>query len=96
MSEKITQEEVRHVAKLARLELSEADEVALTGQMNKILSYMDTLNQLDTSEVPPTTHAIQQQNVFRVDEVQPSLDRASSLANAPETDRVSFVVPKVI
>jgi aspartyl-tRNA(Asn)/glutamyl-tRNA(Gln) amidotransferase subunit C len=96
MGEKITREEVRHVARLARLELSETDEVALTGQMNDILSYMDTLNRLDTSEVPPTTHAIQLLNVFRADEIQPSLDRALSLANAPETDRVSFVVPKVI
>jgi aspartyl-tRNA(Asn)/glutamyl-tRNA(Gln) amidotransferase subunit C len=96
MSEKITREEVRHVANLARLELSEADELALTDQMNHILSYMDKLNQLDTAEVPPTTHAIPLENVFRADEVQPSLDRAATLANAPETDRVSFVVPKVI
>jgi aspartyl-tRNA(Asn)/glutamyl-tRNA(Gln) amidotransferase subunit C len=96
MSEKITREEVRHVANLARLELTGADELALTGQMNSILSYMDKLNQLETAEVPPTTHAIQLENVFRADEVQPSLDRAEALANAPETDSVSFVVPKVI
>ncbi len=96
MSEKITRDEVHHVATLARLELSEADELALTGQMNSILSYMDKLNQLDTQDVPPTTHAIQLQNVFRPDAVQPPLDRAAALANAPETDRVSFIVPKVI
>lgn len=96
MSEMITREEVRHVARLARLDLSGTDELALTGQMNSILAYMDTLNRLETSAVQPTTHAIQQQNVFRADEVQPSLDRSLSLANAPETDRVSFVVPKVI
>lgn len=96
MSDKITRDEVRHVAKLARLELSEGDELALTGQMNNILAYMDTLNQLDTTDVPPTTHAIQLQNVFRPDEVHSSLDRTDSLANAPETDRVSFIVPKVI
>lgn len=96
MSDKISREEVRHVAKLARLDLSEADELAMTLQMNTILSYMDTLNRLDTSAIPPTTHAIAQHNVFRADEVQPSLDRALTLANAPESDRVSFVVPKVI
>lgn len=96
MSEKITRDEVRHVASLARLELTETDEIALTDQMNAILTYMDTLNQLDTSEIPPTTHAIQLQNVFRADEVHSSLDRGDALANAPETDRVSFVVPKVI
>lgn len=96
MSEKITRKEVRHVANLARLELSEADELVLTDQMNNILSYMETLNQLDTTDVPPTTHAIQLENVFRADEVQPSLDRTATLANAPDTDTVSFVVPKVI
>ena len=96
MSEKITKEEVRHVAKLARLEQSEAEEERMTGQMNQILGYMDKLNELDTAGVAATTHAIQLQNVFRPDEVVPSLDRLESLANAPETDGVNFVVPKVI
>ena len=84
------------MALLARLELSEAEEERMTGQMNSILEYMDKLNQLDTKDIPPTTHAIQLQNVFRPDLVQPSLDRKESLANAPGTDGVNFVVPKVI
>jgi aspartyl-tRNA(Asn)/glutamyl-tRNA(Gln) amidotransferase subunit C len=96
MSEKITREEVRHVAKLARLEQSEAEEERMTGQMNQILGYMDKLNELDTAGVAATTHAIQLHNVFRPDEVVPSLDRGESLGNAPETDGVNFVVPKVI
>jgi aspartyl-tRNA(Asn)/glutamyl-tRNA(Gln) amidotransferase subunit C len=96
MDAKITRQEVRHVALLARLELSEAEEERMTGQMNSILEYMGKLNELDTKDVPPTTHAIELQNVFRPDLVQPSLDRKDSLANAPGTDGVNFVVPKVI
>ncbi len=96
MGAKITRQEVRHVALLARLELSEAEEERMTGQLNSILEYMDKLNQLDTKDVAPTTHAIQLQNVFRPDLVQCSLDRKEALANAPGTDGVNFVVPKVI
>ncbi len=96
MDAKITGQEVRHVALLARLELSEAEEQRMTGQINSILEYMDKLNELDTKDVPPTTHAIQLQNVFRPDLIQPSLERTESLANAPGTDGVNFVVPKVI
>jgi aspartyl-tRNA(Asn)/glutamyl-tRNA(Gln) amidotransferase subunit C len=96
MDAKITGQEVRHVAQLARLELSEAEEQRMTGQINSILEYMDKLNELDTHDVPPTTHAIQLQNVFRPDLVQRSLERTESLANAPGTDGVNFVVPKVI
>jgi len=96
MREKISREEVRHVAGLARLELSEQEEKRMTEQMNQILSYMDKLNELDTLDIPPTTHAIQLQNVFRPDEVSPSLERERALANAPRNDGVSFIVPKVI
>ncbi len=96
MREKISREEVRHVAQLARLELLETEEVRMTEQMNQILTYMDTLNELDTEGISPTTHAIRLQNVFRQDEVCTPLDRESALANAPETDGGSFIVPKVI
>ena len=96
MKEKISIEEVRHVAKLARLELAEQEEVRMTEQMNQILDYMDKLNELDTTNIPPTTHAIQLQNVFRPDEIREPMDREHVLANAPEDDGVSFIVPKVI
>ena len=96
MDTKITRQQVRHVAVLARLELSEAEEERMTGQMNGILEYMDKLNELDTKNVEPTTHAIFLQNVFRPDLVKCSLDRKKSLANAPGTDGVNFVVPKII
>lgn len=96
MHSKITREEVRHVAHLARLELSDDDEVVMTEQMNTILGYMDALNSVDTRDVAPTTHAIQNRNVFRPDRVLGSLHREAALANAPETDQTSFIVPKVI
>jgi aspartyl-tRNA(Asn)/glutamyl-tRNA(Gln) amidotransferase subunit C len=96
MIAKITREEVRHVARLARLELSEPEEERMTGQMNQILEYMDKLNELDTKGISATTHAIQLQNVFRSDHVRDSLERSEALANSPETDGVNFVVPKVI
>ena len=96
MENKISIEEVRHVAVLARLELTEREELRMTEQMNSILSYMDKLRELDTRDVPATTHAIQLENVSREDLVNPSLDRARALSNAPQNDGVNFVVPKVI
>jgi aspartyl-tRNA(Asn)/glutamyl-tRNA(Gln) amidotransferase subunit C len=96
MQSKITREEVRHVAHLARLDLSEAEEAVMTEQMNSLLQYMETLNTVDTSNVEPTTHAIQNRNVFRPDRVLGSLHREAALANAPEKDQTCFVVPKVI
>jgi aspartyl-tRNA(Asn)/glutamyl-tRNA(Gln) amidotransferase subunit C len=96
MTQKITRDEVLHVAKLARLEFNDREEERLTGQLNSILNYMDKLNELDTTGVAPMTHAIRLQNAFRRDEVHPSLERERALANAPAADGVSFVVPKVI
>ena len=96
MSAKISREEVRHVANLARLELREDEEARMTEQMNDILDYMEKLNELDTSDIPATTHAIQQQNVFRADAVRDSLDREEAVSNAPQSDGVSFIVPKII
>ena len=96
MKEKISRKEVRHVADLARLELADHEEALMTEQMNQILGYMDKLNELDTTNIPATTHAIQLQNVFRPDVENESLEREHALANAPESDGVSFIVPKVI
>ncbi len=96
MAEKISKEEVRHVAKLARLELDEREEERMTGQMNDVLSYVEELGKLDTANIPATTHAVELQNVFRRDEVNPSLDRKRVLENAPQTDDASFIVPKII
>jgi aspartyl-tRNA(Asn)/glutamyl-tRNA(Gln) amidotransferase subunit C len=96
MERKISQEEVQHVADLARLELTEQEALRMTEQMNNILSYMDKLNELDTRDVHTTTHAIQLENVSRQDLVKSSIDRGQALDNAPQSDGVNFIVPKVI
>lgn len=96
METKISMQEVRHVADLARLELTEQQELRMTEQMNSILSYMDKLNELDTADIPPTTHAIQLENVFRQDSAVSSIDRKLALDNAPLSDGVNFIVPRVI
>jgi len=93
---KISPEEVKHVADLARLEMTPEEVESMTRQLDGILSYVAKLNELDTEGVQPTTHAISIVNVFREDQVKPSLDREDVLANAPQQDGASFVVPKVI
>lgn len=93
---KITREQIVHVAQLARLHLDDAAVELYTKQLGDILTYMDTLNRLDTKGGPPTSHAIFINNAFRDDEVKPSIPVAQALANAPESEDGSFVVPKVI
>jgi aspartyl-tRNA(Asn)/glutamyl-tRNA(Gln) amidotransferase subunit C len=93
---KITKEEVLHVAHLARLDIEEADIDRLAGQIGTILDYVDQLRQVDTTGIAPTSHAIEMTNAFREDAEQDPLAEADALANAPEKDDGSFVVPKVI
>jgi aspartyl-tRNA(Asn)/glutamyl-tRNA(Gln) amidotransferase subunit C len=93
---KITREEVAHVAQLARLNLGEEQTERLTGQLNDILESMEKLNQLDTSGVPSTNHALELTGAMRDDVVQPSLERERALKNAPESNGEAFVVPRVI
>jgi aspartyl-tRNA(Asn)/glutamyl-tRNA(Gln) amidotransferase subunit C len=97
MSDKaITLEQVRHVAKLARLELPEEKLVKLAGQLESILGYVDKIKEVDTSGVEPMAHALPLHNVLREDEIQPSLPLEKVLMNAPETDGPFFRVPKII
>jgi aspartyl-tRNA(Asn)/glutamyl-tRNA(Gln) amidotransferase subunit C len=93
---KITPEEILHVADLARLQLSPEEVDAMAKQLDEILTYVAKLNELDTDGIAPTTHAISIVNAFREDEVKPSLDREKTLANGPQQNGESFVVPKVI
>ena len=93
---KINEEQVQHVIKLARLDPAPEDLAAMTGQLDRILSYVETLNEIDTTGIEPTTHALAITNAFRDDEVKPSLDREKSLANGPLQNGEAFVVPKVI
>jgi aspartyl-tRNA(Asn)/glutamyl-tRNA(Gln) amidotransferase subunit C len=93
---KIQKEDIVHVADLARLELSDGDLDTFATQVSQILDYVDTLEQVDTTGVPPTSHAIELTNAFRDDEVKAHLDRDKALANAPEKETGAFVVPKVV
>ncbi len=93
---RITQAEVEHVARLARLELSAEEAETFTGQMDAILAYVDKLNELDTTGITPTSHAVPVENAFRADEVRPSIGVDNALANAPDRVEGFFRVPKVI
>jgi aspartyl-tRNA(Asn)/glutamyl-tRNA(Gln) amidotransferase subunit C len=93
---KITKDEVMHVAKLARLHLDENAVELYTRQLGDILTYMETLNRVDTDSVPPTSHATFVDSAFREDEVKASIRSEEALANAPQSEDGSFVVPKVI
>ena len=93
---KITRKEVEHVAHLARLHLDGEELDLMTEQLDMILSYVAKLEELDTEGVVPTTHAFSITNAFREDIVEPSLDQEKALANGPDRDGDSFVVPRVI
>ncbi len=93
---KITREEVEHVARLAKLNLSEEELVRMTGQLDNILAYVAKLDELDTEGVVPTTHAFSINNAFREDEVIESLSREEALANGPNENGEAFVVPRII
>lgn len=93
---KITREQVEHVARLARLELTEDERERMTAQLDAILGYMDALNAVDTSAVEPTTTVIPMVSVMRDDAVRPSLDREDALTNAPDREGAFFRVPRII
>jgi aspartyl-tRNA(Asn)/glutamyl-tRNA(Gln) amidotransferase subunit C len=93
---KISKQEVEHVAKLARLELSEQEKEKLTDQLSNILTYVETLNSLDTKGVEPTSHVLDLKNVMRDDVAEPGLTQEQALANAPDKAAGHFKVPKII
>jgi aspartyl-tRNA(Asn)/glutamyl-tRNA(Gln) amidotransferase subunit C len=92
----LTAEQVRWVASLARLELSEAELQTMTGQLNRIVEYVNQLQQLNTDNVEPLAHAVDIANVFRADEPRPSLPVDEALANAPRRRENFYAVPAVL
>jgi aspartyl-tRNA(Asn)/glutamyl-tRNA(Gln) amidotransferase subunit C len=92
----LTREQVQHVAKLARLSLSDDEITTFTGQMGTILDYVKKLNELNTDGIVPTAHAVPMENAFRDDVVRPSIGVDNALANAPDRVEGFFRVPKVI
>ncbi len=96
MAEKIDQTQVKKVAKLSRLQLTDADVEEFTGQLSAILDYMEKLNELDTTNVEPLAHCLPITNVLREDCVKESLGTEKTLANAPQRDGDFFKVPKIL
>ena len=92
----ITIEQVEHIARLARLQFSDAEKEMLSEELSQILQYMEKLNELDTEGVEPLSHPTELVNIMRPDEVQPSLTQEEALKNAPSKQDGFFKVPKVI
>jgi len=92
----LTREEVEHVALLGRLELTPEEVERFTLQLNAILDYFEQLRRIDTEGVPPTSHVLPLENVFREDEVRPSLPVEEALQNAPSRLAEAFRVPRVV
>ena len=92
----ISREEVQHVARLARLHLTDDEVERMRQQLDAILAYIDKLRELDVEGVEPTAHAVPLVNVMRDDEVAPSLSQEAALANAPDRAGEFFRVPRII
>ena len=92
----ISKEEIIHIAKLASLNLSDAEIERYANDMTEILGYANMINSVNTDEIKETIAANENYNVFRKDEVIPSMDRDVLLQNAPSKDEGMFRIPKVI
>jgi aspartyl-tRNA(Asn)/glutamyl-tRNA(Gln) amidotransferase subunit C len=89
----IDREQVLHVAKLARLKLTEEEVERMSGELSAILEHVDNINELDLEGVEPTAHVVPLENVLRADEPRPSLPRERALEGAPDADETGFRVP---
>jgi aspartyl-tRNA(Asn)/glutamyl-tRNA(Gln) amidotransferase subunit C len=96
MDKKIDKSQVKKVAKLARLDLSEAEIEEFAGQLNAIIDYVERMNKLNTDGVEPMAHCLPVSNVFHDDVIKESLGTEKTLANAPQSDGPFFKVPKIL
>jgi aspartyl-tRNA(Asn)/glutamyl-tRNA(Gln) amidotransferase subunit C len=96
MAASLSYDDVRKVARLARLKLSEAEVESYSRQLGQVLQYIDVLAEVDTTGVEPMAHAIEVANVLRPDERRDSLPRDAALSNAPKTDGRYFLVPPIL
>jgi aspartyl-tRNA(Asn)/glutamyl-tRNA(Gln) amidotransferase subunit C len=93
---RITRADVVHVARLARLALTEDELASLTRELGVILDHAARVSALDTAGVPPTAHPLPLTNVFRPDDPRPGLDRDEVLSQAPEAEDGRFRVPRIL
>jgi aspartyl-tRNA(Asn)/glutamyl-tRNA(Gln) amidotransferase subunit C len=96
MADKLTRSDVLKVARLARLKLTDAEIDDYTEKLGSVLAYVESLNEVDTEDFEPMVHGVSLGNVFRADEVAPSLSREAALSNAPKTDGQFFLVPQIL
>ena len=96
MAKKIDEEQVRRVALLSRLELSDEEIAQFSGQLSDIVEYIEKLNELNTDNVEPLAHCLPVHNVLREDKPRPSLSNDQALANAPDREDEYFKVPKIL
>ncbi|HVM08010.1 MAG TPA: Asp-tRNA(Asn)/Glu-tRNA(Gln) amidotransferase subunit GatC [Acidimicrobiales bacterium] len=96
MSDRITEADVRHVAKLARLDVTDEEVATFTGQLEAVLEHAQDVEALDVDDVPPTAHPLPLKNVFRDDVPRESLDRDEVLAMAPAAEDGRFRVPRIL
>jgi aspartyl-tRNA(Asn)/glutamyl-tRNA(Gln) amidotransferase subunit C len=92
----LTREQVAHVARLARLSFTDEELDRFAHQLSDILAYAEQVSALATEDVPPTAHAIPLKNVFRPDEIKPSLSQQKALSTAPEIEQGRFKVPRIM
>ena len=93
---RISEEQVKHAAHLARLAITENEAQMLTEQLDKIITYAEQLNELNTDDVEPTSHVLEIKNVMREDRAQQGLPREEVLKNAPEHQDGQFKVPGIM
>jgi aspartyl-tRNA(Asn)/glutamyl-tRNA(Gln) amidotransferase subunit C len=89
----IDRDQVLHVAKLARLRLSDEEVERMAGELSQILEHVETMNELDLEGVEPTSHVVDLVNVLREDVPRPGLDRGTALEQAPDATETGFRVP---
>lgn len=93
---KVSEQDIKTVASLSRLKIRPEETAEVTEQLDKFLTYVENLKAIDTTNIEPTTYALPMQNVFRADEVKPSLERELALSNAPLAEDGYFKVPRVL
>ena len=96
MGGRITRDDVAHVARLARMRLTDDELERFTDQLAAVLDHAADVAALDTAGVPPTAHPLPLQNVLRDDVIEPSLDRDEVLAQAPQIEQAMFRVPRIL
>ena len=93
---KLNEDQIIKVSKLARIELSDDEKIEFSKQLSDIISYVEKINELDTENVKPADHIVDQKNIFRIDRVKKSIETSELEKMAPDFDNNHFVVPKII